>query len=598
MSRPRRLTVLWIDDRIPRTGHVPDSPNEEPGSPPRGLELFRFEVDGVSHNGIYDWLSALRFWQHYAGTRPIDLIAADVRFDFDGTSPIPAMGGPRDIPTGLSHLKPFAAIASAAGMPLGIGIHTADPALWRRLATTGGAADKAMGLLAAHEIGEVAAILGRADGLSELPPEARVQWCWDWLEEHAVFKFQDACRAAVRDYRERIVRSARVGGAMPPKLLVMPSRWMVLAEWCEAMRKAPAPMGPEGVGVPFTLADGTEDAVWMRSIFSDVTAVNIEKNALPARSYEFPASGAGEGDAVGPAAGEEPWTLDGDGLPRIGAFVHALGDVHDIVELAWNALAAFPVRLGDPGEGRLAHSLVDVLGDKGNQKLARGLAVLFQILRRDYINQDEWAHAIRDYAWDHRKVRFLPRRAEGDSLWDRLVQLLVLMRGREDSFYLEEAFGGAKWADDSIPDPIPGWMRWHVEQLVAAGVLAPADDGAYRLVRKRLTKAPPFPLALPAADFFVGQDLAKYLMQSLGFSKAYGPGRSDGFAGHTRCVAGTFGAEAKESPADFIKAFVDGRAPMWLKLICRDVVATKLNWSDRESWPVSIRSDDSASARG
>lgn len=590
MSQPRFLTVLWIDDRIPRTGHVPDSPNEEAGSPPKGLELFRFEADGVKHNGIYDWLSALRFWQTYTATRRIDLIAADVRFDFDRTSPIPAMGGPRDIPTGLSHLKPFAAIASAAGLPLGIGIHTADPGLWRRLAATGNAADKAMGLLAAHEIGEVAAILGRAAGLSELPQQARVQWCWDWLEEHAVFKFQDACRTAVCDYREHLARAAKVGGAMPPRVLVMPSRWVALAEWCDEMRKNPAPLGPEGAGVVFTLSDGSEDAVWMRSLFSDVTAVNIEKDVLPAWCYDCREVGdPGDAAAGDPDADEEPWRLDGDGLPRIGALVHALRDVHDIVELAWSALAAFPVRLGDPKESRLAHSLVDVLGDRGNQKLARGLAVLFQIMRRDCINHEEWAHAMSDYAWDHKKLRFLPRRAEGDSLWDRLVQLLALMRGREEPFYLEEAFGGVKWAGEGIPDPLPGWMHWHVEELVAAGVLAREEEGTYRVVRKRLVKAPPLPLVLPTADFFVGQDLAKFLMQSLGFSKAYGPGRSDGFAGHTRAVAGAFGPEAKESPVDFIKAFTEGRAPTWLKVICRDVAVSKLDWADRESWPDSIR---------
>jgi hypothetical protein len=589
VSQPRFLTVLWIDDRIPRTGHVPDSPNEEAGSPPRGLELFRFEADGVRHNGIYDWLSAIRFWQTSTGRRRIDLIAADVRFDFDATSPIPSMGGPRDIPTGLSHLKPFAAIASAAGLPLGIGIHTADPGLWRRLASTGGAADKAMGLLAAHEIGEVAAIMRRADGLTELPEQARVKWCWDWLEEHAVFKFQDACRTAVRDYRQNLVRAAKVGDVLPPRVLVMPGHWMALAEWCEGMRRDPAPMGQEGPGVVFTLSDGSEDAVWLRSLLADVISVNLEKEALPAHCYEYAGPGDEGAEGGDPEAGEEPWRLDGDGLPRIGALVHALRDVHDIVELAWDALASFPPRLGDPKESRLARSLVDVLGDRGSQKIARGLAVLFQILRRDYVNQQEWDHAMRDYAWDHRKLQFLPRRANGDSLWDRLVQLLTLMRGRDEAFYLEEAFGGVKWAGDEIPDPVPGWMHWHIEQLVAAGVIARDVDDTFRLLRKRLDKAPPLPLALPTADFFVGHDLAKYLMQSLGFSKLYGPGRSDGFAGHTRAVAGAFGGEARESPADFIKAFTDGRAPTWLKLICRDVAESKLDWTDRESWPASIR---------
>jgi hypothetical protein len=48
-------------------------------------------------------------------------------------------------------------------------------------------------------------------------------------------------------------------------------------------------------------------------------------------------------------------------------------------------------------------------------------------------------------------------------------------------------------------------------------------------------------------------------------------------------------AEAKEAPAEFVKAFADGRAPMRLKLICRDVAVSKLDWTDRESWPDSIR---------
>jgi hypothetical protein len=495
------------------------------------------------------------------------------------------MGGPRDIPTGLSHLKPFAAIASAVGLPLGIGIHTADPGLWRRLAASGGPAEKAMGLLAAHEIGEVAAILGRAENLTGLPEQARVQWCWDWLEEHAVFKFQDACRMAVRDYRQNLVRAARVGDVLPPRVLVMPAHWVALAGWCEDMRKNPAGMGGAGPPVVFTLADGSEDAVWLRSLFADVTSVNIEKQALPAACYDF-SEQEGDGNTE---TSEEPWRLDGDGLPRIGALVHALRDVHDIVELAWEALASFPPRLGDPKESRLARSLVDVLGDRGNHRIARGLAVLFQILRRDHINQEEWDHAINDYAWDHRKLQFLPHRANGDSLWDRLVQLLTLMRGRGEAFYLEEAFAGAKWADEEVPDPVPGWMHWHVEQLVASGAIVRDVDDMFRLVRKRLDKAPPLPLALPTADFFVGPDLAKYLMQSLGFSKLYGPGRSDGFAGHTRAIAGAFGGEAKESPADFIKAFTDGRAPTWLKLVCRDVVTSKLDWTDRDTWPASIR---------
>src|ERR1035437_3200630 len=114
MGMPRNLRLLQIDVELPG---------------PRSVAFIdTVTINGVSKPGIDRWEVAIEFWNGFEASERIDLITADVRFTADHTSPLwydETFRNPNDaereeflIPTGLSHVKPFAAIARATGRPI------------------------------------------------------------------------------------------------------------------------------------------------------------------------------------------------------------------------------------------------------------------------------------------------------------------------------------------------------------------------------------------------------------------------------------------------------------------------------------------------
>src|ERR1700731_2196757 len=150
----RNLKLLQIDDDLLQ---------------PRQASEFidAVYVGNTDKFGINDWRASIEFWIQFNEDVRIDLVTADIRFTADRTTPLlydqifrkgeePQQSGEFLIPTGLSHLKPFAAIARAGGRPLGVAIHTADVLGWKARRASANAAARVMANLAAHEIGELA----------------------------------------------------------------------------------------------------------------------------------------------------------------------------------------------------------------------------------------------------------------------------------------------------------------------------------------------------------------------------------------------------------------------------------------------------------
>jgi hypothetical protein len=589
----RNLNVLRINDRVPsRKGHIDDSPANLVGTPPPGLNLVTFaDKNGNLLLGISDWETAIAFWQTYQPDQRIDIIAADVRFDTDRTSPLHVGEGPKDIPTGLSHLKPFAAMSRAFASPLGIGIHTADPGLWERLARATEAGSQAMGLLAAHEGGEVAAIMGGANEILDLSDEERLRWCWNWFHTHTVNNFADACRLGVQGFRKSMVRAVSKNPALPPPVFVLPSEWIRLAAWCREMQVDPKPIGTEGPSVNFILRDGRGDSINLRSLFSDVQTVNIVEKPLPASCFKFQ-------EARKSCIPSHDGELDSSRLPRIGAFVEALGTIHDVVSLAWDAIREFPLRLPPisekehtKGESSLVQNLRQVLGGNGNGQLARGLAVVFQILRRDYANQLEWENAVKigGSEWNPRKKRFSPNNPHGHFLAARLAELARMAAAEPGLFVLADILEDRKWCGEHIKKPGAKWVVWHARQLVAAGTWNEDEvAGMYWAIDPKLRSPWKMPNPLPPGLPWIGPELNTFLIQSLGYSEEYGPAQKNDFNGLTRSVRLGFGLQSNKAAQGFVRSFVEGNGPEWLKALCRDVVIARLGWINEGTWPRSI----------
>ena len=65
-----------------------------------------------------------------------------------------------------------------------------------------------MAYLAAHEIGELAAILGHRLDFGGKTKEEVLGACWRWLSNHSCGTFSEAWPQALRNYREYLVKHA------------------------------------------------------------------------------------------------------------------------------------------------------------------------------------------------------------------------------------------------------------------------------------------------------------------------------------------------------------------------------------------------------
>ncbi len=450
---PRNLRALRIDD---------DPFDEQKvGALPPSLDTYSIQDERGSVSAINRWNTALRIWSSVSSSSIPDLVIADVLFAEDDTTPLEGVtqyaSHPRFIPTGLSHLKPFAALARALERPLGVAIQTRNPAVWEEAWLK---QSHPMAALAAHEIGELAAILGnRIEGetLAE-----RMRSCWLWLKERARDRFDPALYVAMADYRRRLIKATcadrnGVDRGLPP-VLVLPQNWAELVSWAAQRSRdgSPAPIPPD-LGVQLLYANGGRDHIRLASLFGEVNGITSRR--LPARCFSLPE----------PGADSAPWELDDSGNPKIGAFLQAIGSPTRIAEQAARLVERFSILRHE--EDTIYENLIDAAKDLPNRDLTLGLAVLFQVLKWEHARYQAWHKGLEAKGWIPHERR-LDESDDRMSLGDFLRTLARFSRHffcepflRADVFESCGRFGLRERDADT------GWARWHFDLLVEAGLL-------------------------------------------------------------------------------------------------------------------------------
>jgi hypothetical protein len=612
---PRKLGLLIIDDELsisPRGYRVPGS-------------ISTWSPGGDNLPGIDSWHTALRFWSSFGGGEVPDLVVADVRFILDRTTPLSMLFKPQDnnIPTGLSHLKTFAVLSRALGLPLGVGARTMDPTLWADQITAKEPEKRAMGYLAVHEIGELAAILGDGDEILNGGPDKQqhIRNCLRWLRVNSATEFEDGLRKAVRDYRRRLFKLLTAPEV--PNVFVRPGHYAELLGWCRRMRENPQPLDAEhDIGLELTYYNGRRDLISLASLFADFD--KITTRALGASAF------SDDGQVVA-----EPWKLDDDGRPRIGAFLRQLGcSLKKACDWAAEAVRAYQVSFPPP-KNYHPPKLAALKNRDGYSPLAAGLTVLFQFVRIEQQRVEQWEHSFANDSWSHRKLQFISGKiAPGDSLKRRLQKLADLTRryssariseGEDAVFTRADLFDEfpTEWLDDPSKeraeeidvdrgDHNKEWVKWHFDRLVDAGVLEyglAGGEDCYKLNPAWLKgrpelNPPPAPRRLPrvvdAAQGAKSSEREPGRMQWLKTSLGY---PIDDYNSVERALFVAFGGgdvrsdleqEAEKANAyakagrPILKSLVNLDPPFFLIEFCRGYAADYLKWP-ASKWPEWLR---------
>ncbi len=581
--RPRNLRVLRIDDvHFDLRRGTEAAGAEVIDALPAPLESFHCEDGAAGIATINSWSTALRLWSRLQAQEVPDLVLADVIFAGDESTPLVRVPGfkgyPRLIPTGISHLKPFAALARARERPLGIGIHTRNASVWADAWGDG----HPMGALAAHEIGEVAAILG--DLLEDESIEGRVELCWDWLKGRSRDDFPTALRIAMRDYRRRLVEagnpSLREGVSGPPRALVMPQDWVRLDAWVDRRSRGEAAPIEADRSLPVLYSDGSRDLLRIASLFGEVK--DIESRDLPPRCFERPGP-AGRG------ATSEPWSLDDDGNPQIGRFIASLGRTATAYLNAATLVERFPL-VHPEGQG-LECTLLKEAEDYPDSMLVAGLAILFQVLKWEHRKFGAWREGLRREGWSFSRKRLTTPPASSLTLAEALFRLAHSAR----------RFGGSPFLRGDVPQGEGAdlfrskaadndGVRWHFDRLVDAGVLAfhPVDETYENVLSRRFSiDELPSPPLLPVG-FFEDElgELRSVLRDSLGFGARYGPNRADNdqMIGKRLAVAFCDSADGNLG-RELLDRILGGYGPPWLLELLRRYASDRLEWGEGRTWP-------------
>lgn len=592
--RPRKLTVLRINDILRKMKRDASLPQID--MPPDSIEIF-----SQGHlAGIHSWEAAIRFWSIYRNDPVPDLVVADVHFEYDQSSPL-SQAFPRmhnHLPTGLAHLKPFAALARATGHLLGVGIHTMEAGLWERLLHSDSPLYRCMSYLAAHEIGEVAAILEETDLVDKVIETQSFTPLWGWLEKNARASFNGALRLALRKYRRRLHALAAPPPDQVPGIFIMPDDYAAVMNWCHRMKTRPQELNEENdCGLILTYLDGKRDCIFLSSLFADVDGITTR--LLDAECFA-------------PALDEDsmmvdPIELDPFGLPRIGAFLARLGTLNEVYTTAASALTALPY-LPD----QIFNVVVGIRSLLPTQLLARGLVVLLQHLRIEKTTYDIWHGRYSNHAWGPREGNFLSDLPQPHkslkTILEKLISLIHAVKpfceapATREPFSIDDVVDAIsrqrlEWVVNVNPaDDRSDWLKWHFERLVDVRILSPAtSDGEYFLISpNRHIGVLPLPKLFPHAKT-VGEVLElpkpkEWLKFSLGFANndnGVGQTLYDAFVQH-----GASGAnERAKKGREFAEQYEEGKGPIWLLRICESYAENELQWRDRRLWPGWLHHD-------
>ncbi|HXU33166.1 MAG TPA: hypothetical protein VN851_21575 [Thermoanaerobaculia bacterium] len=568
---PRNLRVLYLDDRR----YDAEQPIGEAASTTadrtRPIEPYVVRDTRGSIHAISGWRTARRFWSCPAAASPgPDLVISDVLFEEDADSPLSRVPGLPDhkhlIPTGLGHVKPFAAVARAVDRPIGLAIHTRNADLWKDAWT----AEHPMGALAAHEIGELAAILGEDIGGDSL--DESVEHCWAWLRDRSRDDFDAALYIAMSHFRRGLMEATQLRG-LPghdnrPSILILPSEWVRLVAWItDRANGGSSPLDPD-LGVSLVYSNGERDCIRLISLFGEIE--DIGSTAFPPRCFR-----ANPEEGTGLA----PWALDDARKPQIGRFVMALGSVAEAFEKGISLKKKFPL----PAQGKIHRTIVDEAGDVPQSSLIQGFAVLFQVLeweRKKYLG---WTEGITMERWVPNEIRFADQET-GCSLGSRLKSLADFVIDQEEPFTRDDIL-------EEQPDLFPeartdsAWVQWHFDRLVEAGVISQTTTNVYKALNRRLSlDQVPAPSTLPTG--FPGGDLGQLksgVRDSLGFQ----PGNFNALG---QRLSGAFlaGGTPAQGTA-FLEHLLEGQGPPWLLELLREYATDELEWTEERTWPEWLR---------
>lgn len=599
---PRNLKILRVDDKLPATaGGDPTTPQRDV---PRGpIDI----LDSGGITAINSLRTCARFWADFGGYHTADLIVGDVYFGLDLTTPLALVFGERKnhIPTGLSHLKAFAAAARVGRYVQGIGLHTAHAGWWAELAASQEEVHRCMAYLAAHEIGELAALLDGEQLVEAATKEKTLEPYWDWLKTKSRPSFDAAWKLAVRNFRERLVAAVAPPAGKVPEVFVSPDEYCEVLKWCEQMRNKPRPLGPEADrGIAFFYADGKPDCLYISSLFADVDGVSTKV-----------LDGAAFDTAAAPTAG---LTCEADSLPvpRIGAYLWRFGTLSAIYYEAARVLDEFYPCSPDELKN-VDVSIIGVPFEGGSLALKRGFAVVFQMIRLHKALFETWEDMYLNDEWEPRGCEFVGYHdRKNDTLEEVLQRLLGLVRqsaayqrapSRRSPFTRDEvlvqvvpdkeAEGGSKlvpvkWVKGlEVGDVNKAWVKFHFRRLVEAGLLEPvSEEDAYKLISNRKqVGTPPVPAQLPGnrpilPALGLPATMKIWLKQSLGIA----PG-DDNTIPRILHAAFVHQAPAGETPEksgnEFRNRLENGNGPAWLLKVCREYAEKHLKCSDPNMLP-------------
>ncbi len=537
----------------------------------QGIACAPLGAGGQQQPALGSWAQAIRYWITFHPDDLPDLIISDIRFTKDESTPL--RWGVRgedeqEIPTGLSHAKPFAAIARALGKPMSIAMYTRAAEKWPELYTKSRAR---MSLLAAHEAGELASLLGEDLNVDAECDQTTVERCWQWIADHTADNFEEGLQKAIRLYRVRFLELVGQidGNFSRSSVVILPDDWVRLEQWCKDMASNPKPLCSNDPGVQFVLPDGNPVCVFLHSLFADAWDSGMrdpELDLLPSRCFTE------EEDAT-------PCDLDPDGLPKIRAFVQRLGWLTKVSEDASDILEKHFV----PADAQPGRDLNKRVVDSWpSHRQVRGLALLFQILRLEHLNFKRWMEAFESYRWhlrpdENHKEPYFENDHATQTLRGALTKLLRKCSAIGGSFTRADVVEDFQWEGESIDDADVSWVAWYFQLLCDAGsLLYDVGEDNYCVTDGNLN-TPPIPLPPPAGVDWV----TTHPKISLGFD-----GNDNAVR---RVLTEAFGLTSLPEGTEFLKQFVAGQSRQWLKELCRGYVKRALSWTQSETWPPSIR---------